>query len=114
MESQNRFTADIFLFQYPGMVFQMGTGHYTGTDAYYCVSPAYELKFAALRQFLFGGNDVYCLSGTIHALQGGINLTVYLIIKYFRSQYVGNQCDSFAFQQAGAEYDFLELGILRV
>ena len=51
---------------------------------------------------------------TVHTLQGGIDFTVLLNVEHFRAQYSGNQCDRLALYKAGAEYDFLELGVLRV
>lgn len=112
MESQDRFTADILLLQDTGMVLQMRAGRYACGNAYQCIRTSDEVEFAPSCEFFLYGHEVYDLPCTVHTLQGGIDFTVLLNVEHFRAQYSGNQCDRLALYKAGAEYDFLELGVL--
>ena len=64
VESQNRFTTDIFLFKNPCMIFEVSTGSYTPAD----VRSSDEFKFAASGKFFFDCYDIYFLSVAIHTL----------------------------------------------
>ena len=68
VESQNRFTTDIFLFKNPCMIFEVSTGSYTPADVCQRVRSSDEFKFAASGKFLFDCYDIYFLSVAIHTL----------------------------------------------
>lgn len=68
VESQNRFTTDIFLFKNPCMIFEVSTGSYTPADVCQRVRSSDELKFAASGKFFFDCYDIYFLSVAIHTL----------------------------------------------
>ena len=114
MHADNSLAPHVHPAQDGGMLLQMGGRSHARSQLRQPERPAHGFQFATGGKFVLHGDDVNGPARMVHSQQGGEYLAIALFVEHLGAELVAHERHGCRFQQAGAEDDFFQVGIVGV